>query len=58
MRGVFVKKITVMKLAEIKAFKNTDFFDFSESTDVQLAQMKPFHLRKENSKKIMEEFKI
>jgi len=31
-------------VAEIKAFKNTDFTDAPELTNEQLAQMKPSHL--------------
>jgi uncharacterized protein (DUF4415 family) len=38
-------KITEKRLAEIRAFKNTDFSDCPELTDEQLAQMKPSHLR-------------
>jgi uncharacterized protein (DUF4415 family) len=38
-------KIIEERLAEIKAFKNTDFSDCPELTDEQLAQMKPSHLR-------------
>ena len=34
------------RLAEIMAFKNTDFSDCPELTDEQLAQMQPSHLRK------------
>ncbi|MCL1927955.1 MAG: hypothetical protein FWG07_04065 [Treponema sp.] len=34
-------------VAEIKAFKNTDFSDCPELTDEQLSQMKPSHLRKQ-----------
>ena len=40
-----MKKITEERLAEIKAFKNTDFSDAPELTDEQLSQMKPSHLR-------------
>ena len=40
-----MKKITEKRLAEIKAFKTTDFSDCPELTDEQLAQMKPSHLR-------------
>ena len=40
-----MKKITEKRLAEIKAFKVTDFSDAPELTDEQLAQMKPSHLR-------------
>jgi hypothetical protein len=40
-----MKRITEKRLAEIKAFKNTDFSDAPELTDEQLAQMKPSHLR-------------
>ena len=40
-------------VAEIKAFKNTDFSDCPELTDEQLSQMKPSHLRnRENNKSI------
>ena len=37
--------ITDKKLAEIKAFKNTDFSDCPILTEEQLAQFKPSHLR-------------
>jgi hypothetical protein len=37
--------ITKERLKEIKAFKNTDFYDCPELTDEQLAQMKPSHYR-------------
>ncbi|GHU51512.1 hypothetical protein FACS1894200_11770 [Spirochaetia bacterium] len=37
--------ITDERLAEIKAFKNTDFSDCPVLTDEQLAQFKPSHLR-------------
>jgi uncharacterized protein (DUF4415 family) len=37
--------ITDKRLAEIKAFKNTDFSDTPELTDEQLKQLKPSHLR-------------
>ena len=40
-----MKKITAKRLAEIKAFKNTDFSDAPELTDEQLSQMKSSHLR-------------
>ena len=40
-----MKKISKKRLAEIKAFKNTDFSDCPELTDEQLAQFKPSHLR-------------
>jgi uncharacterized protein (DUF4415 family) len=40
-----MKKITERRLAEIKAFKNTDFSDCPKLTDEQLVQMKPSHLR-------------
>ena len=40
-----MKKITDRRLAEIRAFKVTDFSDAPELTDEQLAQMKPSHLR-------------
>ena len=40
-----MKKITEERLAEIKAFKNTDFSDAPELTDEQLSKMKPSHLR-------------
>jgi uncharacterized protein (DUF4415 family) len=33
------------RLAEIKAFKNTDFSDTPELTDEQLKQLKPSHYR-------------
>ena len=39
--------ITKERLEEIKAFKNTDFSDYPELTDEQLAQMKPSHYRKQ-----------
>jgi uncharacterized protein (DUF4415 family) len=37
--------ITKKRLAEIKAFKNTDFTDCPILTEEQLAQFKPSHLR-------------
>jgi uncharacterized protein (DUF4415 family) len=37
--------ITDKRLAEIKAFKNTDFSDTPELTDEQLKQLKPSHYR-------------
>jgi uncharacterized protein (DUF4415 family) len=37
--------ITDKRLAEIKAFKNTDFSDTPELTDAQLKQLKPSHYR-------------
>jgi uncharacterized protein (DUF4415 family) len=37
--------ITKKRLAEIKAFKNTDFSDSPVLTEEQLAQFKPSHLR-------------
>jgi uncharacterized protein (DUF4415 family) len=37
--------ITDKRLAEIKAFKNTDFSDAPELTDEQLKQLKPSHYR-------------
>ena len=40
-----MKKITKERLAEIDAFKVTDFSDAPELTDEQLAQMIPSHLR-------------
>ena len=40
-----MKKITGKRLAEIKAFKVTDFSEAPELTDEQLVQMKPSHLR-------------
>jgi len=40
-----MKTITEKRLAEIRAFKVTDFSDAPELTDEQLAQMKPSHLR-------------
>ena len=40
-----MKKITAKRLAEVKAFKITDFSEAPEMTDEQLAQMKPSHLR-------------
>jgi hypothetical protein len=42
-----MKKTTEKRLAEIKAFKNTNFSDCSELTNEQLAQMKPSHYRKQ-----------
>ena len=44
-RDISMKKITEKRLAEIKAFKVTDFSDAPELTDEQLTQMKPSHLR-------------
>jgi uncharacterized protein (DUF4415 family) len=45
--------ITDKRLAEIKAFKNTDFSDTPELTDEQLKQLKPSHYRNmENYKPI------
>jgi uncharacterized protein (DUF4415 family) len=45
--------ITDKRLAEIKAFKNTDFSDTPELTDDQLKQLKPSHYRNmENYKPI------
>jgi uncharacterized protein (DUF4415 family) len=45
--------ITDKRLAEIKAFKNTDFSDTPELTDKQLKQLKPSHYRNmENYKPI------
>jgi hypothetical protein len=38
--------ITSKRLAEIKAFKDTDFSDCPELTEEQLAQLRPSHLRK------------
>jgi uncharacterized protein (DUF4415 family) len=38
-------KITKKRLAEIKAFKNTDFTDCPPLTEEQLKQFKPSHLR-------------
>jgi uncharacterized protein (DUF4415 family) len=37
--------ITQERLAEIKAFKNTDFSDCPELTEEQLKQLKPSHYR-------------
>jgi uncharacterized protein (DUF4415 family) len=37
--------ITKKRLAEIKAFKNTDFSDSPALTEEQLAQFKPSYLR-------------
>jgi uncharacterized protein (DUF4415 family) len=37
--------ITKKRLAEIKAFKNTDFSDSPALTEEQLAQFRPSHLR-------------
>jgi len=42
--------ITKERLEEIKAFKNTDFSDCPELTDVQLAQLKPSHYREKDGK--------
>ena len=53
-----MKKIAAMRLAEINAFKNTDFSDCPELTYEQLAQMKPSHYRKYNSSTNIEEIKI
>jgi uncharacterized protein (DUF4415 family) len=38
-------KITEKRLAEIKAFKNTDFSDCPELTEEQIAQLRPSHYR-------------
>jgi uncharacterized protein (DUF4415 family) len=38
-----LNKLSDERIAEIRAFKNTDFSDCPELTDEQLAQMKPRH---------------
>ena len=40
-----MKKISEKRMAEIKAFRNTDFSDAPEMTDEQLAQLRPSHYR-------------
>jgi hypothetical protein len=49
-----MKTISKERIAEIKAFHNTDFSDCPELTDEQLAQMRPSRHQNRKNKVFME----